>query len=186
MSRLVRFRFQFLPPNLSFFRHLSILCVLLFRSADHGGCACDEKGVQFVTHKAAGCYIFCRHIYNRKKRTVFCASLFYAAATSEGYPEIIFCIDAHSVCHTAAFFRLKQNLAVGDFACFQIIIIFKNCVLQGIWKIKLFAVKASGKSIGNFSIGLLYSPLRHFPDKREFHSLHEYHHPQKSQTKHDL
>ena len=32
-----------------------------------GGCGGDEKGVQFVARKAAGSYVFGRHIYNRKK-----------------------------------------------------------------------------------------------------------------------
>ena len=69
----------------------------------------------FVAHEAAGSYVFGRHIYNCKKKAVFCATLFYAAATPEGYPKIILGIDAHSVCPSASFFQLKQNLAVSDF-----------------------------------------------------------------------
>ena len=72
-----------------------------------GGCGGDEKGVQLVAHKTAGRYVFGRYVYDCKKGAVFCASLFNAAAAPKGYPEIIFCIDAHSVCHTTAFFRLK-------------------------------------------------------------------------------
>ena len=55
-----------------------------------GSCGGDKKGVQLVAHEAAGSHIFGRYIYNRKKGAVFCASLFNAAATPEGYPEIIF------------------------------------------------------------------------------------------------
>ena len=77
-----------------------------------GSCGGDKKSIKLVAHKAAGSYVFGRYIYNRKKRAVFCASLFNAAATPEGYPEIILGINAHSVCNATAFFRLEQNLAV--------------------------------------------------------------------------
>ena len=42
----------------------------------------------FIAHEAAGSYVFGRHIYNCKKKAVFCDTLFYAAATPEGYPRL--------------------------------------------------------------------------------------------------
>ena len=45
-----------------------------------GSCGGDKKSIKLVAHKAAGSYVFGRYIYNRKKGTVFCASLFYAPA----------------------------------------------------------------------------------------------------------
>lgn len=64
----------------------------------------------FVAHEAAGSYVFGRHIYNCKKKSVFCATLFYVAATPEGYPKIILGIDAHSVCLVRPSSNLNKTL----------------------------------------------------------------------------
>ena len=79
---------------------------------------CDEERVELVADEAAGSYVPGVYVDYGEEAAVFGAALFDAAAAPEGYPEVVFGVDAHAIGETFVFFGLEEDLAVWDFACF--------------------------------------------------------------------